>query len=121
PAPGDAHRDFARGGGEPMNASLHQDLSIDRNMSWVPAHGWLTYLTLNAPGAQVTYDLGVGTDNVIKLTSFGAPAADLGAVATTPVTPDPTDLMFPALLIAGTVIIVIPVSVWQLAPRRVRG
>jgi hypothetical protein len=90
-------------------------------MSWVPAHGWLTYLTLNAPGAQVTYDLGVGANNVIRLTSFGAPAAVLGATAAIPVTSDPADLLFPALLIAGTMIIVIPVSVWQLRPRRVRG
>ena len=117
----DSAQGFSLAGAEPMNASLHHDLSIDRNMSWVPAHGWLTYLTLNAPGAQVTYDLGVGADNVIKLTSFGAPAADLGANATIPVAPDPTDLLFPALLIAGTMIIVIPVSVWQLRPRRVRG
>ena len=63
---------FKVAGAEPMNASLHHDLSIDRNMSWVPAHGYVTYLTLNAPGATVTYDLGVGTDNAIRLTSFGS-------------------------------------------------
>jgi hypothetical protein len=117
----DSAQGFNLAGAEPMNPSLYHDLSIDRNMSWVPAHGWLTYLTLNAPGAQVTYDLGVGANNVIRLTSFGAPAAVLGATAAIPVTSDPADLLFPALLIAGTMIIVIPVSVWQLRPRRVRG
>ena len=104
---------------EPMNASLHQDLSSDRNMSWVPAHGYVTYLTLNAPGASVTYDLGVGARNVIGLTSFGTPIADAAVSSVVPVSPDPFDLLFPALLIAGTAIVVIPLSVWQLRPRRV--
>ncbi len=111
---------FTLAGAEPMNASLHHDLSIDRNMSWVPAHGYVTYLTLNAPGALVTYDLGVGADNVIRLTSFGTSVAGLptGAIATPP---SASDMLFPALLIAGTIVFVIPVSVWQLRPRRVRG
>ena len=111
---------FTLAGAEPMNASLHQDLSIDRNMSWVPAHGYLTYLTLNAPGGLVTYDLGVGADNVIRLTSFGTSVAGLptGAIATSP---SLSDILFPALLIAGAIVFVIPVSVWQLRPRRVRG
>jgi hypothetical protein len=115
---------FTVAGAEPMNTSLHHDLSIDRNMSWVPAHGYLTYLTLNAPGATVTYDLGVGTDNVIQLTSFGSAQAVLGATGTVLVPSDPFDLLLPALLIGGTVAIVIPIAVWQLRPRRrsvVRG
>src|SRR6202140_1614960 len=108
---------FTVAGAEAMNASLHRDLSIDRNMSWVPAHGYVTYLTLNAPGARVTYDLGVGADNVIRLTSFGSTLADLGTTGATPGSPDPSDLLFPALLIAGTLILVIPLSAWQLRPR----
>jgi Uncharacterized protein conserved in bacteria (DUF2330) len=108
---------FTVAGAEAMNASLHHDLSIDRNMSWVPARGYMTYLTLNAPGARVTYDLGVGADNVIRLTSFGSTLADLGTTGATPGSPDPSDLLFPALLIAGTLILVIPLSVWQLRPR----
>ena len=112
---------FKVAGAEPMNTGLHHDLSIDRNMSWVPSHGYLTYLTLNAPGASVTYDLGVGSNNAIQLTSFGTSIADLVATPVVPVPPDPFDLIFPALLIAGTLIIVVPVSVWQLRPRRIRG
>jgi hypothetical protein len=112
---------FTVAGAEPMNASLHQDLSSDRNMSWVPAHGYVTYLTLNAPGASVTYDLGVGSDNVIRLTSFGSPPAVALVQGVVRVSPDPFDLLFPALLIAGTAIIVIPLSVWQLLPRRASG
>jgi len=56
---------------EAMNDNLFRDLSGDRNMGWLPRDSFLTYLTLNAPGAQVTYDLGVGSDNVIRLESFG--------------------------------------------------
>jgi Uncharacterized protein conserved in bacteria (DUF2330) len=108
---------FAVAGAEVMNASLHHDLSIDRNMSWVPASGYMTYLTLNAPGAQVTYDLGVGADNVIRLTAFGSAVASVGATAAIPVAPDPSDLLFPMLLIAGTLVVVIPLSVWTLRPR----
>ena len=109
---------FIVAGAEPMNAGLHHDLSIDRNMSWVPAHGYVTYLTLHAPGARVTYDLGVGVDNVIRLTSFGSPLADVSTGAI-PTPSDPSDVLFPAVLIAGTMLIVIPLSVWQLRPRRV--
>ena len=113
----DSAAGFTVAGAEAMNASLHHDLSIDRNMSWVPARGYVTYLTLNAPGARVTYDLGVGADNVIRLASFGSSLADLGATGAIPVSPDPSDLIFPALLIAGTLALVIPVTVWQLRPR----
>jgi hypothetical protein len=112
---------FTVAGAEPMNADLYHDLSTDRNMSWVPASGYLTYLTLNAPGASVTYDLGVGAGNVIQLTSFGSTVSDLVATPVIPVVPDPFDLLFPALLIAGTLIVVVPLSVWQLKPRRIRG
>ncbi len=111
---------FTVAGAEAMSTILHHDLSIDRNMSWVPARGYVTYLRLNAPGAQVNYDLGVGADNVIRLTAFGSSAASPVATAAVPVPPDPSDLVFPMLLIVGTIIVVIPVSVWQLRPR-VRG
>jgi hypothetical protein len=108
---------FIVAGADAMNASLHHDLSIDRNMSWVPARGYVSYLTLNAPGAKVTYDLGVGTDNVIRLASFGSSSTALGTTGSIPA-PDPADLLFPALLIAGTLVIVVPLSVWQLWPRK---
>jgi Uncharacterized protein conserved in bacteria (DUF2330) len=108
----DGARGFTVAGAEPMNASLHHDLSIDRNMSWVPKAGYLTYLTLNAPGADVSYDLGVSAGNVIKLTSFGAPVVNLaGANASIPTPVDGFALIFPLLLIAGTMLLVIPVSV----------
>jgi Uncharacterized protein conserved in bacteria (DUF2330) len=103
---------FTVAGAEPMGASLHRDLSIDRNMSWVRANGYLTYLTLNAPGARVTYDLGVDSNNVIRLASYGTRIANLaGANAVLPVSPDPSALLFPALLITVTVLVVIPLTV----------
>lgn len=108
----DGAKGFTVAGAEAMNASLHHDLSIDRNMSWVPAAGYVTYLTLNAPGADVSYDLGVNAGNVITLMSFGTPVTNLaGANATIPTPADPSALIFPLLLIAGTVLVVIPVSV----------
>lgn len=109
---------FRIAGAEPMNASLHHDLSIDRNMSWVPPAGYVTYLTLNAPGADVTYDLGVDGNNVIRLASFGTPVNNLaGANAAIPVAPDPSALLLPILLIAGTLIVVLPLSIgaWRRA------
>jgi hypothetical protein len=108
----DGAKGFTVAGAEPMNASLHHDLSIDRNMSWVPATGYVAYLTLNAPGADVSYDLGVDSNNVIRLMSFGTPLANLaGANANIPPPADPSALVFPLLLIAGTMLVVIPLSV----------
>ena len=111
---------FTVAGAEPMGASLHRDLSIDRNMSWVPANGYVAYLTLNAPGARVTYDLGIDSNNVIRLASYGTRIANLsGANAPIPVAPDPSALLFPMLLIGGTMVVVIPVSLtaWRRALR----
>lgn len=56
---------------EPMNPSLYHDLSTDRNGGWVPRDAWLTYLRLDAPQPEVTYDLGVSPSGVIRLAPFG--------------------------------------------------
>jgi hypothetical protein len=58
---------------ERMNPTLYHDLSTDRNMGWMRPDGWLTYLTLDAPAANVTYDLSVTPDGVMRLTHFGTP------------------------------------------------
>ena len=66
---------FSVAGQQAITDQLFRDLSSDRNMSWIPRQGWLTYLRLNAPSDQVTYDLGVAADGTIRLASFGtAPA-----------------------------------------------
>jgi len=58
---------------EKLTSTLFHDLSTDRNMGWVRPDGWLTYLTLNAPEPTVTYDLGVSSQGVVRLASYGTP------------------------------------------------
>jgi len=102
---------FTIAGQQPMSPQLFSDLSKDRNMSWVPGSGWLTYLRLNAPSSQVTYDLAVGGDGLIRLALFGtAPAQTVAARDVTPpfIGPDAqeaTAIAFGAalLLLAGWV------------------
>ncbi len=56
---------------ERMNEALYHDLSTDRNGNWVPRDAWLTYLTLDTPGPQVTYDMAVAPNGVLRLAPFG--------------------------------------------------
>jgi len=58
---------------ERVTPTLYHDLSTDRNMGWVRPDSWLTYLTLNAPEPKVTYDLGVSSTGVIRLSPYGTP------------------------------------------------
>ena len=70
---------------ERMNPTLYHDLSTDRNMGWVRPDGWLTYLTLDAPAAAVTYDLSVTPDGIMRLTHFGSsPTASLDSADALP-------------------------------------
>lgn len=75
----DGAQGFTVAGAEPLSDTLYAQLSSDRNMSWLPAHGWLTYLRLRAPSPSVTYDLGVRGDGLIRLASFGTVAARTAA------------------------------------------
>ena len=69
---------------ERMGSLLQHDLSSDRNMSWVPQQGWLSYLTLDAPSPQVTYDMTVTPDGSVRLASMGVgPVAGAKAPALT--------------------------------------
>lgn len=58
---------------EKMTTQLYRDLSSDRNMGWVQPDSWFTYLNLDTPSEQVTYDLGVSNAGVIRLAPFGTP------------------------------------------------
>lgn len=58
---------------EQMPAQLYKDLSSDRNMGWVRPGSWFTYLSLDAPSEQVTYDLGINNAGVIRLAPYGTP------------------------------------------------
>lgn len=62
---------FTVQGQEFMNFQLHQDLSSDRNMSWVPNDAWVTHLVLNAPSPTVTYDMSLTTGDIMRLASLG--------------------------------------------------
>jgi hypothetical protein len=44
---------------EPASDQLITDLRSDRGMSWVPDDFWLTYLRVNAPAGDLTYDLAI--------------------------------------------------------------
>ncbi len=44
---------------EPASAQLVTDLRSDRGMSWMPDDFWLTYLRVNAPAGDLTYDLAI--------------------------------------------------------------
>lgn len=58
---------------EKMSEQLYRDLSSDRNMSWIWPNSWFTYLSLDAPSQQVTYDLGVSNAGVLHAAPFGTP------------------------------------------------
>lgn len=66
---------------EKMTPQLYQDLSSDRNMGWVQPDSWLTYLSLDAPSEQVSYDLGISSTGVIHLAPFGTPPMAVADVA----------------------------------------
>ena len=44
---------------EPASDQLITDLRSDRGMGWVPDEFWLTYLRVNAPAGDLTYDLAI--------------------------------------------------------------
>ncbi|HEX6539076.1 MAG TPA: DUF2330 domain-containing protein [Candidatus Dormibacteraeota bacterium] len=110
----DGAQGFTIAGSEPLDAQLHADLSSDRNMSWMPSQGWVTYLQLNAPSSTVTYDLGVGGDGRIRLASFGASPA---RTASAPAPPDAPPQWLMAVVIVVAVLLVV---VSALLVRRVR-
>jgi hypothetical protein len=43
---------------------LLDDLRSDENMEWIPEQGWFTYLALETPAENVTYDLSVGVEGL---------------------------------------------------------
>lgn len=85
-----------------MSTQLQRDLSSDRNMSWVPQQGWLSYLTLNAPSPQVTYDMSVTPDGGVRLASMGVgPVAGARVPA---LAPAPAPRWRPPLIAGGIVL-----------------
>ena len=89
---------------ERMGSLLQHDLSSDRNMSWVPQQGWLSYLTLDAPSPQVTYDMSVTPDGSVRLASMGVGPVR-GATAPALETPIPASHWSTGLVAAGVALI----------------
>jgi hypothetical protein len=103
---------------EKMTDSLYQDLSTDKNMSWVRRDSWLTYLTLNAPDDKVTYDLSVTPMGVVKVAPYGTkPMAIVDGNAASRPLDAPTAPMGTSttLLVLG---IVFAAALWIFRPRR---
>jgi hypothetical protein len=69
---------------EQANDLLLDDLRSDVGMAWVPEDMWLSYLTLDAPAAELDYDLAVSTRSGVtpSLTDAG-----VGAPEAVPVLP----------------------------------
>ena len=91
PSPGDelpGAPGFAVRVQEPMNPSLFHDLSTDKNMSWVRPDGWLSYLTLDAVGRTVTYDMSVTRTGEMRLAAMGAGPNGAVAVPAPPYIPE---------------------------------
>lgn len=49
---------------EPASDLLLDDLRSDENMEWIPEQGWFTYLALETPAENVTFDLSVGVEGL---------------------------------------------------------
>ena len=94
---------FTIAGSEPLGGQLLTDLSSDRNMSWMPSQGWMTYLRLRASSDTVTYDLGVGNDGLIRLATFGTSPAR--TVASRPAAP-PSAAWAPGVIASGALLAV---------------
>jgi hypothetical protein len=103
---------------EKMTDSLYHDLSTDKNMGWVRKDSWLTYLSLNAPDEEVTYDMSVTPMGVVKIAPFGTkPMAIVdGNGNQTPALDAPTAPMGTAMSLL-ILAIVFGAALWILKPR----
>ena len=107
---------------QPMTAGLHQDLATDRHMGWVPGQGWLTYLTLRAPGSKVTYDLAVSRTDQIRLVPFGtSPTLAATSAATIPLRDPAQQTASLAALLALLGLTVACTALWRRGSRTHRS
>ncbi|MBW3619744.1 MAG: DUF2330 domain-containing protein [Actinobacteria bacterium] len=84
---------------EPASPSLLTDLRSDVGMEWVPDAMWLTYLQLDAPAGELTYDLAISADPEVPPSLADAGIAERAAAV--PVTTEANPTGWPLLL--GTV------------------
>jgi hypothetical protein len=95
---------------EEADSLLLDDLRSDVNMEWVPERMWFSYLSLDAPAAELDYDLAVTTEPGVtpSLVDAGVPEGDA-----IPVLPPADGLpMWPFVLaaVAGVVVLIV---VWS--------
>ena len=87
---------------DPASRDLLADMRSDRGMGWLPADDmWLTYLRVNEPASELTYDL------AIDVTGRGQPSP-VDAGLATPAVPDPgiSPVVWVAIiLLAGTAVV----------------
>ena len=67
---------------EPASSQLLSDLRSDKGMSWVPGSMWFTYLRLDVPAGQLSYDLAVSTrkGEVPNIADTGIEATEARAI-----------------------------------------
>jgi hypothetical protein len=113
---------------EQMPEQLYRDLSSDRNMSWVRPNSWFTYLSLDAPSEQVTYDLGISNAGVIRLAPFGTPpmavvdrALSTELPSWLPTLPLNTPQWVEGFLIAALAICLMVFLIWRARSKRKRA
>ncbi len=61
---------------EAASGSLLDDLRSDVGMSWIPSSMWLTYLQVDAPAADLDYDLAVSVDPDVRPSRTDTGVAD---------------------------------------------
>lgn len=81
---------------EPANRPLLADLRSDAGMEWVPQDMWLSYLQLEVPAGELTYDLAISTDPDVHPSLEDAGVAERAAAV--PVTAEPNPTGWPLLL-----------------------
>ncbi len=104
---------------EPASTQLLDDLRSDQRSSWIPRQAWLTYLKVDVPAGDLTYDLAIDTS-----TRHDPSVVDTGITtfkqiaALHPVTaPDPGWGWAAALLVACVLLVVIALGTVAIARR----
>lgn len=69
---------------EPASDLLLDDLRADEEMGWVPEDMWLSYLTLDAPAAELRYDLAVSAQPDVAPSPVDAGVETLDQAAPVP-------------------------------------
>jgi hypothetical protein len=101
---------------EPASPSLLSDLRSDRGMGWVPDTGWLSYLKVQAPASQLSYDMAIDASGLGHPSAVAAGLLSIRLARTLP------SGSWTGWDIAGAAVLVMVVVVFaEVARRRSRG